>query len=472
MAHDVFISYSHKDKATADAICSRLEKDGVRCWYAPRDVIPGTEWASAIIEAIGSARAMVLVFSDYSNVSSQVTREVSSAVNAGIPLIPFRLTDAEPRGSLQYFLSTVHWLDAVNDPVDRKTGELSEMVRRILGTEKPVSASEKTSPGKSASAGKGKRIGIILAAAAAGILALAGILWGTGVFSSREAENNVPAATEAPAASREFTIMRTDELETLTAEEKSGIRYLVIAGEYACNGELYGANCDPIINGGQGFLVHLETGERTPFSAGNMKDLHALEGMDNLTALVIFQNPLINVSGIEHFPKLISFTVGYCSSLTDVSEVFGMEKVKELAIIACPGIISIRGIHGMKGLIHLTLAFQQIPDYSELSAFEHLNELDMMYIDIDRWAEPVRNMQIDRLVVAGEEVQQDAMLALAEAHPEIVELHIYHGMQLTDLGFLTRMPNLTTVVITRNMELLKNTIDGSQAHFLLHFLDP
>ena len=31
MAHDVFISYSKKDKAVADAICARLEQDGVRC---------------------------------------------------------------------------------------------------------------------------------------------------------------------------------------------------------------------------------------------------------------------------------------------------------------------------------------------------------------------------------------------------------------------------------------------------------
>ena len=41
MKYDVFISYSHKDKAAADAVCASLEADGVRCWYAPRDIAPG-----------------------------------------------------------------------------------------------------------------------------------------------------------------------------------------------------------------------------------------------------------------------------------------------------------------------------------------------------------------------------------------------------------------------------------------------
>ena len=76
MAHDVFISYSHKDKSVADAICARLEGDGVRCWYAPRDIAPGSDWAGSIIDAIASAKIMVLIFTDFSNASSQVLREV------------------------------------------------------------------------------------------------------------------------------------------------------------------------------------------------------------------------------------------------------------------------------------------------------------------------------------------------------------------------------------------------------------
>lgn len=38
---EVFISYSSLNKNIADAVCARLESDGVRCWYAPRDITLG-----------------------------------------------------------------------------------------------------------------------------------------------------------------------------------------------------------------------------------------------------------------------------------------------------------------------------------------------------------------------------------------------------------------------------------------------
>ena len=51
LAHDVFISYSSKDKPAADAACAVLESKGIRCWIAPRDIIPGADWGESIIEA-------------------------------------------------------------------------------------------------------------------------------------------------------------------------------------------------------------------------------------------------------------------------------------------------------------------------------------------------------------------------------------------------------------------------------------
>lgn len=45
--HDVFISYSSKDKKVADAIVADMEQHNIRCWYAPRDIRPGDEWAFA-----------------------------------------------------------------------------------------------------------------------------------------------------------------------------------------------------------------------------------------------------------------------------------------------------------------------------------------------------------------------------------------------------------------------------------------
>jgi len=132
MAHDVFVSYSTKDKPTADAICAALEANGIRCWIAPRDILPGSDWGEAIIDAIHACRAMVLVFSGSSNASSQIKREIERAVNVGIPVLPFRIEDVLPSKTLEYFISTQHWLDALTPPLEQHLQYLATTMRAIL----------------------------------------------------------------------------------------------------------------------------------------------------------------------------------------------------------------------------------------------------------------------------------------------------------------------------------------------------
>jgi hypothetical protein len=128
-ARDVFISYSSKDKPIADATCAMLEQNGIRCWIAPRDILPGKTWAGSIIEAINVSRLMVLVFSGHCNTSPQIEREVERAINRGIPIIPMRIEDVQPTDSLSYYISTPHWLDAFSPPLEQHLLRLVEVVR-------------------------------------------------------------------------------------------------------------------------------------------------------------------------------------------------------------------------------------------------------------------------------------------------------------------------------------------------------
>jgi hypothetical protein len=132
MAHDVFVSYSTKDKSTADAICAALEATGIRCWIAPRDILPGSDWGETIIDAIHVSRAMVLVFSGSSNASSQIKREIERAVNVGIPVVPFRIENVLPSKTLEYFISTQHWLDALTPPLEQHLQYLAKTMRAML----------------------------------------------------------------------------------------------------------------------------------------------------------------------------------------------------------------------------------------------------------------------------------------------------------------------------------------------------
>jgi len=132
MAHDVFISHSSKDKRIADATCASLEQAGIRCWMAPRDILPGATWGKSIVDAIHGSRVMVLVFSANANDSPQIEREVERAVSKSVPVIPFRVEDVKPSGALEYFLGTPHWLDALTPPLEQHQRRLVDVVRQVL----------------------------------------------------------------------------------------------------------------------------------------------------------------------------------------------------------------------------------------------------------------------------------------------------------------------------------------------------
>src|SRR4051794_21926241 len=132
MPHDVFISYSSQDKVAADAAVAALEAKRVRCWIAPRDIRPGAEWSEAIVEAIGSARAMVLVFTSKANASPQVRREGQLAFERGVTGIPLRIENTVPARSLQSSLPAVHWLAAMPPPFERHLGQLADTVKLLI----------------------------------------------------------------------------------------------------------------------------------------------------------------------------------------------------------------------------------------------------------------------------------------------------------------------------------------------------
>ena len=132
MERDVFISYSHKDKAISDAVCHTLESKKMKCWMAPRDIKPGADWAETISKAIPKCKLLLLVFSSNSNISKQVLREVKLAVDNNLIIIPARIEDINPSAGMSYYLSTVHWIDVINEKTVKQIKIISETVSNIL----------------------------------------------------------------------------------------------------------------------------------------------------------------------------------------------------------------------------------------------------------------------------------------------------------------------------------------------------
>jgi hypothetical protein len=132
MAHDVFVSYASEDKPVADAVCGTLEANGIRCWIAPRDVLPGVHYGEAIIDAIQECRIMVLVFSSKANMSGHIPKEIERAVSRGVTVMPLRIEDVAPGKSLDYFIGSIHWLDALTPPLEVHLQTLAANVQTLL----------------------------------------------------------------------------------------------------------------------------------------------------------------------------------------------------------------------------------------------------------------------------------------------------------------------------------------------------
>ena len=128
----VFISHSTKDRKVAEAICAALESARIPCWIAPRDIEPGKDWASEIMNGLGACSLMVLVVSGSAQESADVARELERAAGRKIPIVPFRIDDVMLTQAFEYFLAKVHWLDAQSGPLEGHLGELTEVVRRAI----------------------------------------------------------------------------------------------------------------------------------------------------------------------------------------------------------------------------------------------------------------------------------------------------------------------------------------------------
>ena len=127
----VFISYASQDKATADAICESLEKEGIGCWMAPRDVTPGEFYADAIVRALNEAQVLLLVLTEHAANSPHVLREVERTSSKRHPIISLRIGAVALPPALEYFLSSSHWLDANGSAVKESFPKLIAAAKRM-----------------------------------------------------------------------------------------------------------------------------------------------------------------------------------------------------------------------------------------------------------------------------------------------------------------------------------------------------
>jgi hypothetical protein len=187
---DIFVSYASPDRDVAFRIVSFLEAQGISCWVAPRDVPPGVEYGEAIINGIEQSRALVLILSDQSNESQFVRKEVERAVSKTKAVLPVRIREVTPSGSLEFFISSAQWVDAWKSPMEQHLLPLVAAIKSMGQPDAPsVRSAALPSPRRS-------RTPLLAAVAIAAVVVIGA---GGALLFSRKAEPPTPVASVQPA---------------------------------------------------------------------------------------------------------------------------------------------------------------------------------------------------------------------------------------------------------------------------------
>lgn len=137
MSKSVFISHSSKDKIIADDICERLEKIGITCWIAPRDVPAGHPYGEAILNGIEACSVFLLIWSEHSNTSPPVASEIERAYSYQKLIVPLRIREVFASKRIELFVATAQWVDAYSSPVADRIEYLASVVRAAEANSPP-----------------------------------------------------------------------------------------------------------------------------------------------------------------------------------------------------------------------------------------------------------------------------------------------------------------------------------------------
>lgn len=134
MAH-IFISYSRADKDCAYKLQRQLEAQGFKIWIDKNDIPAGAAFPMEILQAIRTAAAVLIVWSEKSAASHFVGKEIEEALNQkmmrSMPVIPLWV-DGHPLHPQLEALNAINLSGCSNDAIDGLVNRLSHLRYRHM----------------------------------------------------------------------------------------------------------------------------------------------------------------------------------------------------------------------------------------------------------------------------------------------------------------------------------------------------
>ena len=129
----IFISYQHDDRNIAFDLVDFLEKNDMKCWIAPRDVL--LTYASDIVDAISKSEIFLCLISEGTLSSVHVLNELEQAYkyykDGKLAIIPVMVNDVTLNADMDYYLARIQHVYAHGN-VDSIKSELIERINKAL----------------------------------------------------------------------------------------------------------------------------------------------------------------------------------------------------------------------------------------------------------------------------------------------------------------------------------------------------
>ena len=119
----VYVSYSQKDKSIVQRICRNLTENGIRL-FTDYKQLAGGEYALELTKRIEESEAVIFFYSNNTENSTWVKREIEFSISRKKIIIPVILTEPEPDGWLHYNLGTINWISINENNLDELTEKI------------------------------------------------------------------------------------------------------------------------------------------------------------------------------------------------------------------------------------------------------------------------------------------------------------------------------------------------------------
>lgn len=291
----------------------------------------------------------------------------------------------------------------------------------------------------------------------------------------------------------EVTLLSMEELDTLPKSVLRRVARVMIAGDEIVDPNIYEIQEDWQGDRQVPVLYNRETEEKRQIYVGSIHDFSRLSELTGLWELTLGVQPITSLEGIQNLSNLVTFQAYSCEALQDVSAVYTLQNLENLTLRWCP-VDSIQGVQNLPKLcsIHIPGTYvtdisplndcdfsyadarggftvlahdTRIMDLSPLANIPSFGHLNLCGYDPDLWINYVADARINSY--CGPLGNDEMLRQFVQQHPELSDVNIERGYQISDLTPLLELPNLNYVHIWDRPEMAVRSLDGHERNFHL-----